>query len=199
MRIGITGGIGAGKSLVCSIFEILGIPTYNADFRAKVLMQKDVKLKQQIIDLFGSESYQDNSLNTGYISNQAFFHPEMLDRLNSLVHPAVSKDFTQWENNQEKASYVLKEAALLFETGSYRKLDGTILVVAPENLRIERVKARDPQRGESQIKAIIEKQLPDKEKLKLADYVITNEESELLIPPVLAIHKQILSNKKASD
>ena len=199
MRIGITGGIGAGKSLVCSIFKILGVHCYDADSRAKALMNSDKDLKEKIINLFGSKSYQENTLNTSYISNQVFFNPDLLKNLNSFVHPAVSQDFDQWEANQPKDMYVMKEAALLFETGSYRDLDKTILIVAPESLRIQRVKERDPARGVDQINAIIDKQLKDKEKLKLADYVIFNNESELLTPQVLVVHNKILLNKKTPD
>ncbi len=199
MRIGITGGIGAGKSLVCTIFKILGVHCYNADSRAKALMNSDANLKQKIVDLFGPQSYKNGVLNTTYISDQVFFNPDSLEKLNSFVHPAVSRDFDHWETNQPNEVYVLKEAALLFETGSYSDLDKTILIVAPESLRIQRVKERDPERGEQQIKAIIDKQLKDEEKLKLADYIIFNNESELLTPQVLAVHDKILLNKKAPD
>jgi len=198
MRVGITGGIGAGKSLVSNIFEILGIHCFDADSRAKALMSTDPALRQEIINLFGSQSFLNEELNRKFISNQVFHNPEKLEKLNAIVHPAVAREFDQWSILQSKEEYILKEAALLFETGSYRHLDKNILVVAPVELRIKRILKRDPERGEDQIRAIMENQFDDEKKIDLADFVLYNNEEKLLIPQVLAIHQELVSTKKAT-
>ncbi len=190
--VGITGGIGSGKSTVAKIFSILGIPIYYADDRAKWLMQNDSSLVQKIKAAFGSESYQpDGSLNRVYLANHVFGDAEKLAEINGLVHPAVGHDFSDWADNQQ-TPYVLKEAALLFETGSYQDLFLTINVSAPLMLRMTRVLLRDAHRTEDQVNAIINKQLPDEDKNKLADFVIKNGDNKLIIPQVIEIHKKIL-------
>jgi dephospho-CoA kinase len=192
MLIGITGGIGSGKSTVAKIFNILGIPIYSADDRAKWLMANDADLKEQIISNFGKESYfEDGSLNRSYLAAQVFNDEEKVSMINSLVHPAVKKDFEKWVLKQN-SPYVLKEAALLFESGSYQDLDKIINVSAPLKIRINRVMLRDPQRSENQINDIINKQLPDEEKNLKADFVIKNSDNRLLIPQVMQIHQLLL-------
>ncbi len=194
MLIGITGGIGSGKSTVAKIFNILGIPVYSADDRAKWLMANDSDLKGQIISNFGEESYfEDGSLNRNYLASQVFNDEEKVSIINSLVHPAVKKDFEKWASKQN-SPYVLKEAALLFETGSYKDLDKVINVSAPLKIRINRILLRDPQRSENQINDIINKQLPDEEKNLKADFVIKNSDNRLLIPQVMEIHRELLNS-----
>lgn len=191
LLIGITGGIGAGKSTVARIFHILGIPVYSADDRAKWLMVHNPDLKHQIITEFGNDAYQhDGSLNAQYLAGKVFSDPESTQKINSFVHPAVKTDFEQWAC-QQPVPYVLKEAALLFETGSYKDLDKIINVSAPLKVRVNRILTRDPHRSEKQINAIIDRQLPDEEKNELADFVVKNTENKMLIPQVLAIHKQL--------
>jgi dephospho-CoA kinase len=192
LLIGITGGIGSGKSTVAKIFSMLGIPIYNADDRAKWLMANDSDLKKQIINNFGKESYSDSGLlNREFLAAQVFSDEEKVKTINGLVHPAVKADFEKWVS-QQQAPYVLKEAALLFETGSYKDLDKLINVSAPLRIRISRVLMRDTHRNEKQVNDIIDKQLPDEEKNKLADFVIKNTDNKLLIPQVLEIHRQLL-------
>lgn len=189
--VGITGGIGSGKSTVCQIFEILGIPVYSADNRAKWLMANDPELKSQLVKEFGEETYQpEGILNTPFLAQKVFSDPEKVKKINSIVHPAVGKDFSTWAEKQT-APYVLKEAALLFETGSAGELDKIITVSSPLKIRMARVLMRDPHRNEEQINQIINQQLPDEKKNELADFVIKNSENKLLIPQVLEIHKKL--------
>jgi len=190
--VGISGGIGAGKTLISRMYSLLNIPVYNADDRSKWLMAHHLPLKKLIIEKFGASAYfEDGQLNRQYLADIVFSDPDKTALINNLVHPAVGEDFMSWALSQH-AKYVLKEAALLFETGSYKALDFTIHVAASEEIRIERVKSRDGQRSTAQIKQIIEKQLTDKEKNKLADYIITNDGSTLVIPQVLKIHAQLM-------
>ncbi|EPA00075.1 Dephospho-CoA kinase [Indibacter alkaliphilus LW1] len=194
--IGITGGIGSGKTTVSKIFSILGIPIYYADDRAKWLMANNLDLIQKIKENFGEESYTENGeLNRKYLAEKVFSDPENTTIINALVHPAVGADFENWATSQN-SPYILKEAALLFETGSYKQLDKIINVSAPLKLRISRVMARDPQRDEKQINAIIDKQMPDEEKNKKADFIIKNGENKLLIPQVLKIHQALSSQNQ---
>lgn len=191
--VGITGGIGSGKSTACRIFSILGVPIYYADDRAKWLMANDEDLKAGIISNFGQESYNaDGSLNRTYLASVVFADEKKTAIINGLVHPTVKGDFENWASKQ-RAAYVLKEAALLFESGSYQDLDKIINVSAPLKTRITRVLMRDRHRSEQQVNEIIDKQLSDEEKNQKADYVIKNSENKLLIPQVLEIHKKLLA------
>lgn len=191
--VGITGGIGSGKSTVAKIFSILGIPIYYADDRAKWLMGNDEELKTQIKNQFGTESYQsDGKLDRSFLAKEVFSNPEKVKIINSLVHPAVGRDFSTWSSTQT-APYVLKEAALIFETGSHDTLDFVITVSSPLKVRIARTLMRDPFRSEEQVNQIINQQLPDEQKNELADFVIKNTDNKLLIPQVLKIHQQLIS------
>jgi dephospho-CoA kinase len=192
LQIGITGGIGSGKSLVTKIFACLGIPVYDADSHAKELMTTDGILISQIKKEFGDLSYlNDGTLNRKYLSEVVFNQQEKLDILNGLVHPRVRHDFVQWSDRYSDKPYVIREAALLFETGVYRLLDRTVVVYAPEDVRIRRVMKRD-NRPEAQVRAIIRKQLSEEEKKALADDIIYNDDSILVIPQVLALHHRLL-------
>jgi dephospho-CoA kinase len=191
LQIGITGGIGSGKTLVSKIFACLGIPVYDADSHAKELMTTDGILVSQIKKEFGDLSYlSDGTLNRKYLSEVVFNNQERLDVLNKLVHPRVGENYTQWVKRHNNKAYVLKEAALLFETGSYRTLDKIIVVHAPEEVRIKRVMHRDG-RAEQQVQEIIRKQMSEEEKLKRADFIIYNDESSLIIPQVLSLHNRL--------
>jgi dephospho-CoA kinase len=190
--VGLTGGIGSGKSTVAKFFEILGSPVYYADDRAKWLMSHDDDLRNKILSAFGKECYrEDGSLNRAFLAAHVFGDKENVKTINGLVHPAVKTDFESWVEVQ-KTSHILKEAALLFETGSYLALDKTINVSSPIKIRINRVLMRDKGRSEAQINDIIDQQLPDNEKNKKADFVIKNNETSLLIPQVLSIHKSLI-------
>lgn len=190
-KIGLTGGIGSGKSTVARIFEVMGIPVYYADDRAKQLMAEDPELKAGIIALFGAEAYSRNELNRAHIADLAFSDPSLLKKLEALVHPAVLADGERWHNAQQGVPYTVKEAALLFESGSYKALDKIIVVTAPLELRIGRVMRRDQIFRES-VEARIGRQMLEEEKVKLSDFIIVNDGSQSLIRQVWEIHHQIL-------
>lgn len=191
LQVGITGGIGSGKSLVCRIFQVLGVPTYDADSRAKSIMTTDGILISDIRKEFGELSYHpDGSLNRAYLGSVVFNDPVKLARLNTLVHPRVGVDYNRWVKDQGNRPYVVKEAALLFESGSYKTLNAVIVVRAPEALRIERVLKRDPNRSRADVDHIIHNQMPEEKKAERADYVIWNDDQHLVIPQVLALHKK---------
>jgi len=192
LLVGITGGIGSGKSTVCKLFSLLGVPVYTADDRAKWLMNHDSPLKEKILEVFGSESYLSNGeLNRAYLAASVFSNPEKVAALNALVHPAVRKDFMAWVS-QQSAPYLIKEAALLFETGAAKELDCVINVSSPLRVRMARVLLRDPHRTEEQVNQIIDQQLPDEEKNERADFSIKNADNKLLLPQVIALHEQLL-------
>ena len=191
LQIGITGGIGSGKSLICKVFALLGISVYDADSHAKALMTTDGILVSQIKKEFGDLAYHgDGRLNREWLAPHVFADEEKLQRLNSLVHPRVALDYGKWLDAHPHEAYVLKEAALLFESGSYRQLDKIIVVSAPEGVRRQRVLKRDPHRTVEQFKGIVEKQLGEEEKLQRADYIIVNDDETLVIPQVIQLHEE---------
>jgi dephospho-CoA kinase len=191
--IGITGGIGSGKSTVARIFSLLGIPVYSADDAAKEIMVKDLQLIEEIKAHFGVESYlPDGSLNRKYIANIVFNDKSQLEKLNSIVHPATIRDSEAWARKQ-RSPYVIKEAALMFESESFHHVDKVIGVYAPESLRILRVMKRDGV-SRNEVLARIHKQIDDRIKMKLSDHVIYNDEQQMVIPQVLALHKLFQQN-----
>ena len=191
LKIGITGGIGSGKTTVCHIFETLGIPIYYADDRAKALMTENAELIKNIKSLFGEGAYlPDGTLNRAHIAQIAFHNPLKLNDLNALVHPAVWLDGEKWHAAQTNAPYTIKEAALLFESGGNELLDKIITVFAPIETRIERVLLRGGGAlKRTDVEARISNQMPDEEKMKQSDFIIYNDGSQLLLPQVLAIHQ----------
>ena len=191
IKVGITGGMGSGKSTVAKVFEVLGIPVYYADDAAKRLMNEDAKLKEALQKMFGAETYLAGKLNRPYLSSKVFNNPEQLALLNSVVHPATIKDAEQWMLLQ-KTPYAIKEAALIFESGSQDQLDYVIGVSAPEPLRILRVMKRD-NIGREAIKARMENQLNESIKMRLCNYVVINDEQELVIPQVMKLHETFLA------
>jgi dephospho-CoA kinase len=193
LQIGITGGIGAGKSIICKIFNTLGVPVYSADDRAKWLMNNDNKLKSDIISEFSDKAYKSGNLDRQYLAKNAFHDSEKLELLNSLVHPAVAIDYKDWIAGHKGDAYVIKEAALLFEMGSHQYMDFTLVVTAPKSVRIDRIKSRDPQRSEAQIMAIIDKQMDRETSVKMADYVVANDSATPVLPRVLDLHQVFLS------
>lgn len=195
LRVGITGGIGAGKSIVCRLFQVLGIPVYDADREAKNIMVEDEAVIASLKNAFGEKVYQaSGELDRAYLAEMVFNDKDKLDELNSIVHPAVIRAGETWADAQEGA-YSLKEAALLFESGSYKKLDFTIMVTADEAIRIERVMERD-QVTEQQVRARMEKQWPDSQKIVLADAIIINDGTESLISQVMTLHERLLNYEK---
>lgn len=190
LRIGITGGIGSGKSTVAQIFNVLGIPVYSSDDAAKRLMNEDEELKNNIIKSFGEDSYSNGRLNRQYLAAQAFSDRNKTELLNSLVHPATIKDAAIWMETQT-APYIIKEAALIFESGSDKFLDAVIGVKSPLPLRIERTMKRNHVTA-AEVEARIKLQMDEDEKMGLCDYIIVNDEQEMLIPQVLLLHAQFL-------
>lgn len=195
LKVGITGGIGSGKSTICRIFEVLGVPVYDADSQTKVLMQTYPPLVTAIKEAFGEEAYLENGeLNRAFLSNKVFKDASQLARLNAIVHPLAIQAAIDWALAQD-APYTLKEAALLFESGSYQHNDYNILVVADEEIRIQRVMERDGITRE-QVLDRISKQLPDEEKRKMADFIIDNSGTHPVLPQVLALHEKFLTLAK---
>ncbi len=194
LRIGLTGGIGSGKSTVAHVFEVLGIPVYYADEAARRIMNEDSTLKAQILRNFGPSAYKDGVLNRVYLAAQVFNDKEKLDRLNAIVHPATIADGEQWMLRQE-SPYALKEAALIFESGAQRQLDYVIGVFAPAPVRMLRAMKRDNSTKEK-VEAVISRQLDESIKMKLCDFVITNDEQQPIIPQVMELHEKLLQIKK---
>ena len=190
--VGVTGGIGSGKTTVCKVFETLGAKTYYADDRAKWLMENDGELVDSIKKLFGENAFKEDKLDRQYIARAAFKDDSLLDQLNKLVHPAVGRDVEKWAKENQTSKLLLKEAALLFETGSYKALDKNILVTAPEEVRIQRVVSRDSHREANDVKDIISKQMKDEEKRPLADFVIENDGHKSVIKQVMNIYKELI-------
>ncbi|TKK66740.1 dephospho-CoA kinase [Ilyomonas limi] len=190
VRIGLTGGIGSGKSTVAQIFAVLGIPVFNADAIAKQLMSNDEQLRARLIELFGEKTYENKLLNTKHLAEKVFTDSFALEQLNAVVHPATIAAAEQWFAVQA-APYVIKEAALLFEAGTAAGLDAVIGVYAPQHLRIHRAIKRDGTTRE-QVLHRINRQIDEEIKMKLCDVVFINDEQQLLVPQVVHFHKQLL-------
>ena len=190
-KIGITGGIGSGKTYIASVFQSLGIPIFNADIQAKKLMTSSRKLIKLVKEEFGNDIYKDSDLNKEKLASIVFSNSDKLQKLNSLVHPIVKEEFNNWCKKQT-SPYVIKEAAILFESNSHIGLDAVICVSAPLDLRMKRLLNRDDY-SEKEIKKRIENQISQEEKQKLSDYIIVNDEKELLLPKIIKIHKELFS------
>tara|TARA_Y100000739_G_scaffold200081_1_gene184057 strand:+ start:322 stop:906 length:585 start_codon:yes stop_codon:yes gene_type:complete len=186
IKIGLTGGIGCGKTTVANIFKQLGIPIYSSDSRAKDLLLKNHFLRESLISLFGDKVIIDGILNTSYIASKVFSNPKELIKLNALVHPFVQKDFDAWSASQN-SDYVLKESAILIETGADKFLDKIILVISPEELKFSRVMLRD-QITKEDVLLRMNKQWTDNQKRINADYIIYNDEKTSLINQILNLH-----------
>ena len=189
-KIGITGGIGSGKTAVCMVFETLGIPVYHADTRAKQLMNTDLELKATLKGYFGDGIYSIETLDRRQLANIIFNDPVALEKVNSWVHPVVARDFENWCTMQT-SPYLIEEAAIIFESGMAQRFDKVILVTAPEYLRIERVCARD-QISPELVRKRMDNQWSDEKKIPLADYIIYNDNEHLITPQVMEIHSKIL-------
>ena len=176
LKVGLTGGIGSGKTAVSNIISNIGIPVYNSDNRAKWLMNNDKELQNNIIQLFGDKAYLNNQLNRSYISTIVFDNYTKLNQLNSLVHPCVAIDFKKWIVENNTAEIVVKEAAILIESDAYKQMDSIVLVVADEKLRINRVSIRDGVHS-IVVKKRMDTQMSDQMKMKYADHIINNDGS----------------------
>lgn len=190
LRVGVTGGIGSGKSLVCEVFRVLGVPVSNADDTARFLMNEDAALIKSIKDLFGEAAYQDHELNRAWLAQHVFSQPDKLTQLNALVHPAVAMQSNRWFAEQT-TPYAIKEAAIFFESGTNMEVNVMIGVWAPEKIRLERVMKRN-NLSEADVRLRMSRQMPEAEKMKRCDFVINNDGSSALIPQVLALHANLL-------
>ncbi len=191
LRIGLTGGIGSGKTTAAKIFELLGIPVYYADDEAKRIMNSDEELKKEIQKHFGGEAYINGELDRAFLASKVFSDKFKLELLNSLVHPVTLRDAADWFNKQT-TPYAIKEAALIFEAGSTKDLDLVIGVYAPAALRIKRSMERDDV-GKDKVIERMNRQMDEETKMKLCDFILKNDEQELLIPQVLSLHENLLS------
>lgn len=189
LKVGLTGGIGSGKSLVAAVFRLLGVPVLQADLIARHLMDHDEQLKADIIRAFGNEAYKSGRLNRPFLASVVFSDPLRLQELNQLVHPATIAYSNRWAE-QQRAPYIIKEAAIFFESGSYTEMDKMAGVYAPYGMRLQRAMQRDNAR-EEEIRSRMDKQMNEEEKMSRCDYVIRNDETESVISQVLALHRQL--------
>ena len=193
LKIGITGGIGSGKSTVCRVFFAFGIPVFEADRIAKDLMNTNEEIYEKLVNLFGATVYlTDHTVDRKHLARIVFNNPSLLAQLNEIVHPVVRKTFFDWCEKQQ-STYIIHEAAILFESGFYKMMDKTITVVTSENERIQRVIKRDGITLEL-VKERIKNQWSDEERIKLADFVIGNNDDQLIIPQIIEIDKKIRAN-----
>ncbi len=196
LRIGITGGIGSGKTTVAKIFEVLGVPVYYADDAAKRLMNEDESLQQNIIEHFGPAVFENKKLNRSLLASMVFNDPQKLSLLNSIVHPVTIADAEKWmeqvaTNEEGKIPYAIKEAALMFESGAQKKLDHVIGVHAPYKLRLQRAMLRD-NLSKEEIESRMARQMDETKKMNLCNFIITNDEVQLLIPQVMELHEKLV-------
>ena len=195
LKIGITGGIGSGKTIVCEIFKLLGIPVFQADFVAGKLINSDAVIRSELISRYGNDIYQtDRKVNREKLAGIIFNDDAELEKVNKIIHPVVRNEFMNWVKNQE-AEYVIHEAAILFESGFYKMMDAAILVTAPEEMRIDRVIRRNGLTRENVVSRIA-KQWPDSEKRKFATFELINDNKSLLIPQIIEIDNKIKINGK---
>jgi dephospho-CoA kinase len=193
IKVGITGGIGSGKSTACKVFKTLGIPVFEADNIARQLINSSTEIRNQLIEVFGEAVYlPDQTINRKYLSEIVFNNSSLLTQLNGIVHPVVRGEFEEWCQKQN-STYILHEAAILYESGFYKMMDKTIAVVTNEDERIQRVMKRDGITIEL-VKQRIENQWTDEQRMGLADYIINNNDDELIIPQIIEIDKKIRTN-----
>lgn len=197
IRVGLTGGIGCGKSTVAAIFEVLGIPVFDADATTKNIMATDTVLQQKLMEVFGPEIYAGGVLDRKRLASIVFPDPFKLEQLNALVHPAAIAAADRWMQKQT-TPYAIKEAALFFEAGSAGDIDYMIGVTAPQALRIKRVMDRD-QVSRQEVLTRMSRQIDDNIKMRLCDFVVVNDEQQILIPQVLTIHEKLMKEYEQSE
>jgi dephospho-CoA kinase len=191
-KVGITGGIGSGKSMVCRMLETLGVPVYNADMEARQLINSNQEVIARIKKEFGEAAYdKDGNLHSQYIADLAFNDRSLLESLNNITHPFVRKHFNDWVDQHQEHPYLVKEAAIMFESGSYLDMDLVINVYAPEDIRIQRTIKREGMTSEK-VKKILNNQVTEKERIERSAYVLINDEKTLLAPQVIALHQMLL-------
>ncbi|WP_417589785.1 dephospho-CoA kinase [Owenweeksia hongkongensis] len=190
MIVGLTGGIGSGKSTVAKIFEFLGVPVYEADAFSKTIIDTDKELQAELVSLLGTEIIEEGKIVRPKMAELIFGDKNLLQKANDLIHPAVARNFHNWYENQSYP-YVIKEAAILFESGSYKSCDKILVVAAPKEMRINRVMARSSMTRE-EVEARMNNQWPQEQKLEKADYIVTNDLTESVIKQVINIHENII-------
>ncbi len=192
--VGLTGGIGSGKTTIATMFNELGIPIYIADIEAKKLTNSSEEIKAELLKILGDKAYNEDGLNRKYVADQIFNDAELLKKVNKVIHPQVAKHFKNWAKQQSEA-YCIKEAAILFENGGYKECDYTILVTAPKETRIDRILKRDDT-TEAEIKSRMDNQWPDEKKIKLADFVIENTDIDATKEQVIKVHEYLINTAK---
>lgn len=191
LKVGITGGIGSGKTTVCKVFETLGVPVYYADLEAKKIQEEDAEVKGAILKEFGENILNaSGSIDRAKLAAIVFNDKDKLQKLNNIVHPAVANHFNNWLTANKTSKYTLQEAAILFESGVYKRVDKIISVIAPVDIRILRTAKRDSI-SEELVQQRMKNQISDEEKIKRSDFIIYNDEQQLLIPQVIRIHEQL--------
>jgi dephospho-CoA kinase len=198
MKIGITGGIGSGKSTVCKVFNVLGVPIYNADENARRLMAEDESLVKKIKNLLGEDVYRNGRPDRTKIASLVFSNREKLEQLNALVHPVVGRDFLRWADSYKNHAYIIKEAAILFESGADKGLDAVIFVSAPKSLRVQRIIQRDGV-TEEQVKQRMKNQWPETKKKERARFTLVNDEKKMLLPQVIRLHNKLIGMSKNKE
>ena len=193
IKVGVTGGIGSGKTLICQIFEKIGMPVFYADSEARKILNHDKTVVDKVSSLFGADIYNEDGINKARLANVIFNNQDALNTINSIVHPVVKSRFQNWLSTLN-TTYAIEEAAILVETGSYKELDYTVLVYAPKELRISRAMSRDGNTRE-EIEERMKNQIPDEEKFQKVNKVIYNDNSRMVIPQVLEIHEQLTNQK----
>ncbi|MGN7887164.1 dephospho-CoA kinase [Dyadobacter sp. 22481] len=197
LLIGVTGGIGSGKSMVCKLFECLDIPVYYADSRAKWLTNNDPEIREKVVALLGNEAYDREGLyNTRFVASSVFKNEPLLKALNAIIHPVVLRDTKEWAGQRTGAPYVVKEAAIMTKAGQANAVDYVVVVEAPVELRVQRILQRD-NRTEQEIRAIIERQVSDESRREIADYIVNNDDASELIPQVLHLHDTFLKARSS--
>ena len=190
IRIGVTGGIGSGKSLVCRVFSQLGVPVYSADEAAKNLMEHNAEIRKELTVVFGTSAYEGEKLNRSKLAGLIFENPELLAEVNRIVHPRVARDFSNWCSSFTSSPFVIQESAILFESNSFKLFDHIVLVTAPEEIRIQRI-LRRPEMTREKILRIMRNQLPEEEKIVRSHFIINNDETTLILPLILSIYSEM--------
>ena len=190
-KVGVTGGIGSGKTMVCSVFEHLGIPVYSADDRARVLMEQSSEVRKPIMGLLGEDAYRAGKLNKPLLTRKLFDDPDLREQINRIVHPVVFEDFLAWSEKYRRKHYVIQEAAIIFESGADRFLDQVINVYAPVRTRIDRLVKRDGSNA-GEIRKKMKSQMSEKERRQRADYTLVNDGKRMILSQILKIHKDLM-------
>ena len=190
LKVGLTGGIGSGKTTVCNVFRHLGIPVYHADIHARILSEVDGDIKKALSGLVGDDIYTESGLNRKKLSQMIFVNRSLLQKVNEIIHPKVLEHFSKWINEHLETNYIIHEAAILFESGMNPLFDKIITVSAPEDTRISRIMKRDGV-TENDVKNIIKNQWPESRKRNISDYIIINDQKQMILPQILKIHNEL--------